>query len=40
MAFIIGLSAENIKLHWSFQANTVRHKRVLSLIYLVFGYAK
>lgn len=34
MAFIVGLCAENIKLHWTFQANTVRHKRVLSLIYL------
>lgn len=34
MAFIIGLCAENIKLHWTFQANTVRHKRVLSLVYL------
>lgn len=34
MAFIIGLCAEHIKLHWTFQANTVRHKRVLSLVYL------
>jgi hypothetical protein len=34
MAFIIGLCAENCKLHWTFQANTVRHKRTLSLVYL------
>lgn len=34
MAFIIGLCAENINLHWTFQANTVRHKRTLSLVYL------
>lgn len=34
MAFIIGLCAENTKLHRTFQANTVRHRRVLSLVYL------
>lgn len=34
IAFIIGLCAENIKLHLTFQANTVRHRRVLSLVYL------
>ena len=34
MAFIIGLCAESIRLHWTFQANTVRERRTLSLIYL------
>jgi hypothetical protein len=34
IAFIIGLCAESIRLHWAFQANTVRNRRTLSLIYL------
>lgn len=34
MAFIIGLCAEKMQLHRDFQANTVRHRRTLSLVYL------
>lgn len=32
--WLVGLAAEAKKLHYSFQANTYRHKRVLSLIFL------
>ncbi len=34
IAFVIGLCAEQYGLHRSFQANTIKHRRVLSLIYL------
>lgn len=34
MAFIIGLAAEKNNLHWTYQANTIRNRRVLSLVYL------
>lgn len=32
--WLIGLTAENMKLHYHFQANTIRHRRVLSLVFL------
>jgi hypothetical protein len=34
MAIIIGLAAEKSNLHWEYQANTIRTRRVLSLVYL------
>ena len=34
MAFLLGLTAEKNSLHMSFQANTIKHRRVLSLVYL------
>ena len=34
IAWIIGYGAEQIKLHYDFQANTYRHRRVLSFFYL------
>lgn len=34
MAFILGLAAEKKNLHWTYQANTIRTRRVLSLVYL------
>ena len=34
IAWIIGFSAEKAGLHYAFQANTYRHRRVLSFFYL------
>ena len=34
IAWIIGFAAEKISLHYDFQANTYRHRRVLSFFYL------
>lgn len=34
IAYITGLVAENEKLHYQFQANSIKHRRVLSLVYL------
>ncbi len=34
IAYITGLVAEKEKLHYQFQANTIKHRRVLSLVYL------
>lgn len=34
VAWIIGYAAEKKKLHYDFQANTYRHRRVLSFVYL------
>lgn len=34
IAWMVGYSAEKIKLHYDFQANTYRHKRVLSFFFL------
>lgn len=34
MAFLLGLCAEKLSLHKMFQANTITHRRVLSLVYL------
>lgn len=34
VAWIVGFAAEKVKLHYDFQANTYRHRRVLSFFYL------
>lgn len=34
VAWIIGYAAEKLNLHYKFQANTYRHKRVLSFFFL------
>lgn len=34
IAWIVGFAAEKVKLHYDFQANTYRHRRVLSFFYL------
>ena len=34
IAYIIGMIAESKNIHYQFQANTIKHKRVLSLFYL------
>ncbi|KTD50875.1 Transposase, IS4-like [Legionella quateirensis] len=34
IAWIVGYAAEKEKLHYKFQANTYRHRRVLSFFYL------
>jgi hypothetical protein len=34
IAWIVGYAAEKKKLHYDFQANTYRHRRVLSFFYL------
>lgn len=34
VAWLTGAAAEQLKLHWDFQANTYRHRRVLSFFYL------
>ena len=34
VAWVIGYAAEQKKLHYNFQANTYRHRRVLSFFYL------
>lgn len=34
IAWIVGYAAEQKKLHYDFQANTYRHRRVLSFFYL------
>lgn len=34
IAYVTGLAAENEKLHYQFQANTIKHRRVLSLFFL------
>jgi hypothetical protein len=34
IAWIVGYAAEQLKLHYTFQANTYRHRRVLSFFYL------
>jgi hypothetical protein len=34
IAWVVGFAAEQRKLHYSFQANTYRHRRVLSFFYL------
>jgi DDE family transposase len=34
LAWIVGYRAEQLKLHYQFQSNTIRHRRVLSFFYL------
>lgn len=34
VAWLTGAAAEQLKLHWDFQANTYKHRRVLSFFYL------
>jgi len=34
LAWIVGFVAERLKLHYQFQANSIRHRRVLSFFYL------
>ncbi len=34
IAYVIGMLAENNNLHFRFQANSIKHRRVLSLFYL------
>jgi hypothetical protein len=34
VAYVLGWAAEKMKLHYNFQANTIRHRRTLSFFYL------